>query len=204
MADRIDHVVFDIGRVLLHYDPDIPFRRLIPEEARRRSFFRDICTQEWNVEQDRGRPWAEGEALLIARHPDRADDIRAFRRHWNEMVPHAYADTVAILERLLDQGRDVTLLTNFAADTYAEARERFPFLDRPRGVTVSGEVGIIKPDIAIYQRHTRDFGLTPAATLFIDDSPGNVAGARAAGWQAVHFTDAPTLVGDLAARGIAA
>lgn len=203
MADRIDHIVFDIGKVLIHYDPDILFRRLIPDDERRRSFFMDICTQEWNVEQDRGRPWADGEALLIARHPDRADDIRAFRKHWHEMVPYAHADTVAILESLLDQGRDVTMLTNFAADTYAEARERFPFLNRPRGVTVSGEVGIIKPDLAIYERHARDFGLTPAATLFIDDSLHNVAGARAAGWQAVHFTDAPTLADDLAARGIA-
>jgi 2-haloacid dehalogenase len=109
------------------------------------------------------------------------------------MVSHAYEDSVAIMEGLIDAGHDVTMLTNFAADTFAEARERFPFLNRPRGVTVSGEVRLIKPDRAIYEHHARSFDLKPSATLFIDDSPKNVEGARAAGWQAVQFTDVVTL-----------
>jgi FMN phosphatase YigB (HAD superfamily) len=86
------------------------------------------------------------------------------------MVPHAYEDSVAIMDGLIDDGRDVTMLTNFAADTFVEARERFPFLNRPRGVTVSGEVRLLKPDRAIYELHAESFGLDPAATLFIDDS----------------------------------
>ncbi|MGI6246317.1 MAG: HAD family hydrolase [Pseudochelatococcus sp.] len=202
MADRIDHIVFDIGKVLIHYDPALPFRRIIPDEERRRWFFLNVCTMEWNVEQDRGRSWAEAEALLIASHPEYAEEIRAFRMYWHEMVPYAYDGTVAILEDLIAQGRDVTMLTNFAADTFVEARERFPFLNRPRGVTVSGEVGLIKPDIAIYERHARDFGLAPAATIFVDDSFPNVEGARAAGWQALHFTGAERLKADFAALGI--
>ena len=110
---------------------------------------------------------------------------------------------MAILESLIDAGHDVTMLTNFAADTFAEARKRFSFLNRPRGVTVSGEIKLIKPDRAIYDRHAATFGLDPAATLFIDDTPDNVAGAKAAGWQAVHFTDADTLRADLQRFGIA-
>ena len=81
------------------------------------------------------------------------------------------------------------MLTNCAADTFVEARERFPFLDRPRGITVSGEIGIIKPERAIYDHHVAAFGLEPQATLFIDDSQKNVDGAKAAGWQAVLFTE---------------
>jgi 2-haloacid dehalogenase len=120
------------------------------------------------------------------------------------MVPHAYDDSVALMERLIDTGHDVTLLTNWAADTFIEARERFPFLDRPRGITVSGEVRAIKPDRAIYDHHVRAFGLDPSGTLFIDDSQKNVDGARAAGWHAVLFIDVPTLRKDLATLGVQA
>ena len=199
---EISHIVFDIGKVLIHYDPDLPFSRIIPDPARRRWFFDNVCTSDWNIEQDRGRGWEEAEALLIADHPAEADNIRAFRRHWHEMVSHHYEDSVAIMLGLIEDGRDVTMLTNFAADTFAEARVKFPFLNRPRGVTVSGEIGLIKPDRRIYERHAADFNLEPSASLFIDDSQKNVDGAIAAGWQAVLFTGAKALEADLKRLGV--
>jgi 2-haloacid dehalogenase len=194
----VRHIVFDIGKVLIHYDPNIPFSRLIPDKTERNEFFATVCTQEWNVEQDRGRDWGEAEALLIEQFPDKADLIRAFRTHWHEMVSHAYDGSVDVMLDLIQQGRDVTMLTNFAADTFKQAREMYPFLKVPRGVTVSGEIGLLKPDRAIYETHTKSFDLDPAACLFIDDSPANVEGAIAAGWQAVHFTSAEKLREDLA------
>ncbi|MBA3446714.1 MAG: HAD family phosphatase [Pseudaminobacter sp.] len=199
---EIRHIVFDIGKVLVHYDPDLPFSRLIPDETERRWFFDNVCTSAWNIEQDRGRTWEEAEALLLASHPEHAENIRNFRRSWHEMVPHAYDDSVELMDRLIDAGHDVTLLTNWAADTFVEARKRFAFLDRPRGVTVSGDIGMIKPDRGIFDHHAKVFGLDPAATLFIDDSQKNVDGAIAAGWQAVLFTDAKTLEADLEGLGI--
>lgn len=199
---EIRHIVFDIGKVLIHYDPDLPFSRLIPDEAERKRFFETICTHDWNIEQDRGRTWEEAEALLVAEHPDHEENIRNFRRHWHEMVPHAYDDSVELMEALIDQGRDVTMLTNFAADTFVEAKQRFAFLNRPRGVTVSAEIGMIKPDRGIYDHHAATFGLEPAATIFIDDSQKNVDGAKAAGWQAVLFQNAKTLEADLERFGI--
>jgi len=198
---EIKHIVFDIGKVLIHYDPNLPYARIIPDEAERNWFFAHVCTSDWNIEQDRGRTWEEAEALLIADHPDHADNIRAFRKHWHEMVPHAYDDSVAIMEKLIADGRDVTLLTNFASDTFRSAQEMFPFLRNPR-VTVSGDVKLIKPDVAIYQTHAEAFDLEPAATIFIDDSAANVEGAKAAGWQAVLFTGAEKLRADLAGFGI--
>lgn len=203
MPAEIRHIVFDIGKVLIHYDPNLPFSRIIPDAEERQWFFANVCTHDWNIEQDRGRDWNEAEALLIAQFPERETQIRAFRQHWAEMVPHAYDDSVAIMTGLIDAGRDVTMLTNFAADTFGEARRMYPFLNIPRGVTVSGEIGLIKPDEAIYDKHAGDFGLEPAHTVFIDDSYANVEGARAAGWQAVHFTGAEKLKADLAALGVA-
>lgn len=199
---EIRHIVFDIGKVLIHYDPNIPFSRLIPDEEERRWFFDNVCTHDWNIEQDRGRTWEEAEALLIAAHPSHEENIRGFRRHWHEMVPHAYEDSADLMTGLIDDGHDVTMLTNFASDTFAEARQRFAFLQLPRGVTVSGDVGFIKPQREIYDLHAWTFGLEPAATIFIDDSPANVEGAKAAGWQAVLFRDAATLEADLRERGI--
>jgi 2-haloacid dehalogenase len=200
---EIRHIVFDIGKVLVHYDPDLPFSRLIPDEAERKWFFDNVCTSAWNVEQDRGRTWEEAEAELLAAHPDHAENILNFRRYWHEMVPYAYDDSVALMEQLIAAGHDVTLLTNFAADTFAEARIKFPFLQTARGVTVSGEIKAIKPDRAIYDHHVKAFGLESAATIFIDDSQKNVDGAKAAGWQAVLFTDAKTLEADLRRSGVA-
>ena len=198
----IDHIVFDIGKVLVHYDPNIPFSHIIPDEAERKWFFDTVCTHDWNIEQDRGRTWADAEALLIEVHPTREEHIRAFRKHWHEMVSHAYDDSVAIMEQLIADGRDVTMLTNFASDTFREAQVRFPFLTKPRGVTVSGDVGLIKPDIAIYETHAKCFGLNPAATIFIDDSAPHLEGAKAARGDAVRFNGADTRRAHLVARGI--
>ena len=202
MTSPVKHVVFDIGKVLLHYDPELAYLDVIPDATERRWFLENICTGAWNIEQDRGRSWRDAEALLIEAHPDRSDHIRAFRQNWNRMVPHSYDGSVAILRGLIARGHDVTMLTNFASDTLREAQGRFPFLTESRGVTVSGDIHMLKPDREIYDHHVASFDLDPAATLFIDDSPANVEGAKAAGWQAVHFTGAPKLASDLRGLGL--
>lgn len=199
---QIRHIVFDIGMVLIHYDPNLPFSRFIPDPIERKWFFDNVCTHDWNIEQDRGRTWEEAEELLIRDFPDHAENIRNFRRHWHEMLPHAIDESVAIMDTLIAEGCDVTMLTNWAADTFVEARKRFPFLERPRGVTVSGFVKLIKPDLKIYEHHAATFGLESAASLFIDDNPKNVDAARTAGWQAIHFTNPPALKTALADHGI--
>ncbi len=198
----INHIVFDIGKVLIHYDPSLPYQRLIPDAGERKWFFDNVCTHDWNIEQDRGRTWEEAEALLIEVHPEREEQIRHFRKYWHEMVPHAYEDSVVVMEELIAGGHDVTMLTNFASDTFREAQVRYPFLTKTRGVTVSGDVKLIKPDVTIYEMHADSFGLDPATTVFIDDTVANVDGAKQAGWQAVHFTGADKLRADLTALGV--
>lgn len=198
----VKHVVFDIGRVLVHWDPEIPYLKLIEDDAERARFLAEVCSPAWNLEQDRGRSWEDAEAELVARYPEHEDLIRAFRRQWWDMVPYAYEDSVALFRDLIAKGIDVTMLTNWAPDTFAEAEKVFDFLGEARGVTVSGRIGLVKPDRAIFEHHAESFGIAPAETLFIDDSPKNVEGAVAAGWQAVLFTDADRLRADLKARGL--
>lgn len=201
---QIRHIVFDLGRVLLQWDPEIPYRRLIPDPADRAHFLTHICSPAWNVEQDRGRSWREAEDILISQYPDQAEMIRAYRACWSEMIPDSIAGSVTVLEQLLDDGHDVTALTNFGDDTFEVARARFPFVDRFRGVTVSARVGLIKPDAAIYRHHHETFDLEPGAILFFDDSLPNVEGARAEGWNAEHFVSPEQMRTDLMRYGLLA
>jgi FMN phosphatase YigB (HAD superfamily) len=176
----IRHVVFDLGQVLIRWDPEAPYRRLIPDADERRRFLSEVITHEWNLEQDRGRSWADAEAALIGEHPQHADLIRAFRANWWEMVPGQIEETVTIVEELIEGGVDVTALTNWAADTFAEAEAKFVFLSRFRGITVSGRVGKVKPDPAINRPHPDAFGHATAQTQFIDHNPAKVQAAPAA------------------------
>jgi len=118
------------------------------------------------------------------------------------MVTGEIPGSVGILKSLLANGHDVTMLTNFAGDTLEIAKANYQFLRSSRGITVSADVGLIKPDIEIYHHHVREFGLSPAHCVFIDDSVKNVEGAIAAGWQGIHFTDAQGLRADLERLGI--
>lgn len=199
---EIRHIVLDVGNVLVHYDPHLAYADLIPDRDERETFLGNVCSPDWNREQDRGRNWQEAEAEAIARHPAKAALIRCFRERWHLMVPHAHDEVVTVLRALVERGHDVTLLTNFAVDTFRAAERRFPFLTESRGVTVSGAVRLLKPDIAIYRLHVASFGLAPAATLFFDDAPQNVEGALKAGWNAELFVDAGRMRRDLSRYGI--
>ncbi len=184
---KIEHIVFDVGQVLLHWDADLIYTDLIPDTVERSDFLTNVCSSAWNVEQDRGRDWTVAEDELIAEFPDKAELIRAFRPNWHRSVPYAHTEVAAIMDGLIESGYDVTILSNFNQHTYVEAMGKYPFLDHPRGATVSGDIGLIKPDQAIYSHHTREFDLAPEKTLFLDDSAANIEGARAFGWHAVQF-----------------
>lgn len=183
---KIDHIVFDVGRVLLDWNAELIYSDLIPDVAERKCFL-EICAP-WNAEQDRGtRSWREAEDDLIALHPNKENWIRAYRENWHKSIPSAFNEVVEVMGELIANGHDVTLLTNFNDETWAIAQEKFPFLTESRGVTVSAEVKLIKPDPNIYRHHSATYDLDPICTLFFDDSPNNVAGARSAGWLAEEY-----------------
>lgn len=196
-----DVLVFDIGNVLLHWDPDHLYARLIPDPGERAAFFRDILPPEWNLEQDRGRPWAEAEAERIALFPDKADLIRAWRARWHETIPYALDRNVAVLEEALAANIPCYAITNFAADTFREAQARFPFLTRFHGAVVSAEERLLKPDPAIFEVFLTRYGRQPAECLFLDDSAKNIATARSMGFSTVHVTPETDLRREVAAHG---
>jgi 2-haloacid dehalogenase len=193
VTSRITTVVFDIGNVLIQWDPRHLYRRIFatPEEVEH--FLSTICTSAWNLELDRGRPFTEGVAELVARHPEHEAAIRAFDERWSEMVPGLVPGTLALMERLETRGVPLYAITNFSREKFAEARLRFPFLDRFRGVIVSAHVRLLKPAPAIFELLLGRYRLEARECLFIDDSAANVAGARAAGLAAHHFKDATGL-----------
>jgi 2-haloacid dehalogenase len=179
-------LVFDIGQVLIQYDPHLAYRPLIPDDAARQHFLSEILPPEWNLEQDRGRDWREAEALQIALHPEYADLIRAFRANWHKMVPQALDANVAVLEEALAAEIPTYAITNFASDTLAEASTMYPFLRCFHGRVVSAEEKLIKPDPAIFRVFLERYGKKAGECLFMDDSAKNIATAAAMGFSVIH------------------
>jgi 2-haloacid dehalogenase len=202
-APKIDAIVFDLGGVLIDWDPRHLYRKLLPDDpARMEWFLETVCTGAWNEEQDGGRPFADAVAMLCARHRDEADLIRAYDERWPEMLNGPIADTVAILRELRRAGRRLYALTNWSAEKFPVAQRQFDFLGWFDGTVVSGAIAMRKPDPAIFRHLLERFALDPARTFFVDDSQRNVDGARAAGLDAVLFTTPAARRADLVARGL--
>jgi 2-haloacid dehalogenase len=193
-------VVFDLGGVLIDWDPRHLYRKLLADEAEMEEFLATVCTPEWNAEQDRGRPFAEGVAELVERHPAHAAAITAFSERWEEMLGGDIPGTVEVLAELRAAGVPLYALTNWSAETFGVARERFEFLAWFDGVLVSGEERMIKPDPRFFRLLVERFALDPWATFYVDDSPANVEAARGLGFDAVRFTGPRRLRQDLAVR----
>jgi 2-haloacid dehalogenase len=195
-------VVFDVGGVLVDWNPRYLYRKLLPDQPAVERFLAEVCTSEWNVEQDRGRPWAEAVTQLTARFPERAALITAYHERWGEMVGGAFDGTVEVLRELRDAGVPLYALTNYSAEKFAQTRARFGFLDWFDGIVVSGDEQLVKPDPRIYQVLLDRYRLAAEATVYLDDAPANVAAARALGMTGLRFTDPDRLRADLTRLGL--
>lgn len=195
-------VVFDVGNVLVRWDPSLLYRDMIPDDEKRAWFMQNVCTAAWNIEQDRGRSWEEAVALLVASHPEWEAEIRAFDERWHETVPGIIEDSVAVLDELKGRGEKVYAITNFSREKWAECLIRFPFLQNFDGVVVSAHERLIKPDPAIYEVLLRRYGLVASGCIFVDDSAKNIEAARGVGMKAVHFVEPIDLRAELAGHGV--
>jgi 2-haloacid dehalogenase len=196
------NIVFDIGNVLLHWDPRALYRKIFASEAEVEWFLGNVCTPAWNLEQDRGRSFEEAVAEATARHPQHAEAIAAYDLRWPETLTHVIEGSVAVLEDLKAQGSPLYAITNWNQDKFRETRQRYPFLGHFRDIVVSGDERLIKPDPAIYRMLIERNGLRASDCLFIDDSVKNVRGAQAVGMQAHHFTSPEALRAHLAGIGV--
>jgi 2-haloacid dehalogenase len=180
-------VVFDIGNVLLRWDPRNLYRTIFEDETEMEWFLGNICTPAWNLEQDRGRDWEEAVALLVKDHPKHERQIRAFHDRWPETVAGIYEQNVALLQKLREAGVPNYCITNFSGPKFVLAQEIFPFLGGFDGVIVSGDERLLKPDHAIYHLLLDRYGLEAADCVFIDDSRLNAEAAQAVGMHAIHY-----------------
>jgi 2-haloacid dehalogenase len=196
-------VVFDLGGVLIDWDPRYLYRKLfLEDEAAMERFLAEVCTGAWNLQQDAGRTWAEATALLKARHPTQAAMIDAFHLRWSEMIAGAIGDTVAILRELKEAETPLYALTNWSYETFPLALERFDFMRWFQDIVVSGQEKLVKPDPRIYRLLLERHGLQAENVVFIDDNPRNAAAAIALGMHGIHFTNAAALRHELASLGL--
>jgi HAD superfamily hydrolase (TIGR01509 family) len=196
------NVVFDIGNVLVHWEPRALYRKIFATEAEVDWFIANVCNSAWNLEQDRGRSFAAAVREATARFPEHAEAIAAYDLRWHETVLGPIDGTVEILEDLRQRGTPLYAITNFNQDKFRETLERFAFLGVFRDIVVSGDERILKPDPAIYRLLLDRNGLAASSCVFIDDSEKNVLGAKSVGMKAIHFTTPDALRMELVALGL--
>jgi len=202
--DNCDTVVFDLGGVLIDWDPRHLYRSLFRgDHAAMERFLSEVCTPAWNQQQDAGRPWAEAVAVLQKQYPEHDGLIRAYDLRWSEMIAGEMPGTVAILRALHAAGTPLYALTNWSQETFPIAEQRFDFLTLFRGIVVSGSERLVKPDLAIYRLLVKRYGLNPARCVYVDDNATNAAAATLLGMRAIHFTLPDVLAGELRELGFA-
>ncbi len=179
--------MFDLGGVLLDWNPRYLYRKLFDDEAEMERFLSEVCTMEWHHAHDLGVPPEQTSPPLVAAHPEYAEQIWAWTQRTEEMLGGPIEPTVEILRALKAAGVPCYALTNMETWTYPDRRERYPFLRCFDGSVVSGFEGVAKPDPRAFELLLERFGLDPARTVFIDDSRANVEAARGVGLQAVRF-----------------
>ena len=197
-------LIFDLGGVLIDWNPRYLYRKLIADEAVMEQFLTEVCRPEWNAQQDHGRPFAEAIAELVAQFPAQEALIRAWWERWPEMMNGAIAGTVQILAELRESGNRLFALSNWSAETYPHAESRFEFLQWFEYVALSGRLKLSKPQPEIFAHLLERIGQPAAACIFIDDSRANVEAARRLGIQALHFTAPETLRAQLSALSVLA
>lgn len=198
-----DAILFDLGGVLVDWDPRYLYRPLFGgDEAAMEAFLGRICPPQWNLEMDAGKPFALAVAERQRLFPEHAALIGLWHTSWAQMLREPIADSVALLAALRSRGHRLLALTNWSAETFPIARERFAFLEWFEDIVVSGDVKLAKPDSRIFELTIRRLGLEPSRTLYIDDSAVNVAAAGALGFHTHHFRTPAGLRAELDRHGL--
>jgi FMN phosphatase YigB (HAD superfamily) len=195
-------VLWDIGNVIVRWDPRTLYSKIFPDPAERDRFLAEVCTHAWHHQADLGRPMAEGVALLSAEHPHHAEAIAAWKDRWDEMFSGTIEETTTAIERLAARGTPMFGLSNAPAEVMAGVRAMHPAFGLLRDIVVSGEEWLAKPDPAIFALACRRAGLAPGELVFVDDVAANIEAARGLGFHVHHFTDPAALAPALERFGL--
>ena len=204
MAAQRSVVVFDLGGVLIDWNPRHLYRKLFQHEPEMEDFLANICTTQWNLQQDAGRSFREACTALKLEHPDQADMIDAWFGRFDEMMAGPIAGSVDILAELREREVPIYALSNWSAETFPFAQRRFEFLQWFRAILLSAEVRLLKPDPRIFQYFCENFALKPEQIIYIDDLEHNVEAARTIGMHAIRFSDPVSLRQELVQLGFLA
>jgi 2-haloacid dehalogenase len=194
----IKTVIFDLGGVLVDWNPDYVFKTIFNTQEEMKWFYDNICTPDWNEEQDAGRDLHEATELLVKEFPDHEKNIRAYYGRWEEMLKGPIHDTVEIFKELKEHGGyQLLALTNWSHQTFPIALARFDFLHWFDGTVVSGEEKTRKPFLDIYETIISRYNVDASSAVYIDDNARNLVPAKSLGMQTIHFKNAAQLRQDL-------
>ncbi|MEJ7766606.1 MAG: HAD family phosphatase [Chitinophagaceae bacterium] len=196
-------IIFDLGGVLIDWDPRYVYKNIFDNEEKMNWFFETICTSDWNENQDAGRSLQEATEELVTRHPEYESQVRAFYGRWEEMLGGAIEGTVDILRSLKAMNKyKIYALTNWSAETFPVALQRYDFLGWFDGIVMSGEERTRKPFPEIYQILLDRFSVNAYETVFIDDNRRNIQGAEVLGIHGIRFESPKQVSDDLKQLGI--
>ena len=185
----IQKIIFDIGKVLIKFSPRRLFLKILKEQEKVDYFLKNICTWEWHIQQDLVYDTSRAADPIIKKHPEYKEAIQAFYGRFLEMIEGVYQENIDLALRLKKEGYQIYLLSNFPGDQFEKYRLQNSFLDEFDDKIISGDVGLAKPDIKIYELSIKKFNLVPEESLFIDDKIENILGAKRAGIKTIHLQD---------------
>ena len=199
----INTIIFELGGVLIDWNPEHLYRKIFTDEGAMRHFLSTICTPDWNEEQDAGRSLQEGTALLVKQFPEQEEHISAFYGRWEEMLGGVIEDTLQLFRQLKNSGQyHIYALTNWSAETFDIALNRYEFLSWFDGIVVSGTEKMRKPEAGFYRLLLERYQVNPHQALFIDDNYRNILAAQKLGLQTIHFTGSDDLKSKLHNNGL--
>lgn len=192
---NIDTIIFDLGGVLIDWNPEYVYLEVFENDRQKMKWFFDtICTNDWNENQDAGYPLSKATEERVALFPEHEELIRMYYGRWEEMLGEAIDETVTILKQLVDSEKyKVVALTNWSHETFPVAIRKFEFLQWFEGIIVSGDEKTRKPFKEIYDLTLNRFDIKPENALFIDDNLRNIEAAETLGIRGIHFKSASTL-----------
>jgi len=199
---KISSIVFDIGGVLIDWNPRHLFRKIFESEEEMEWFLANVCTYEWNVQQDGGKLFSVATAELQEKFPEYSDKIALYYGRWEEMLDGEIKGTVEILQRLKSAGMPVYALSNWSHEAFPVAYNRYDFMKEFDGLVVSGYEKLLKPDHAIYRVLMNRYNINPEESVYIDDNKQNADAAAELGFHAVHFNSPGQLRTELRSLGI--